>query len=76
MRTRYFVSAEKAFVDTTAPVICVVVGESGYYPIFTAQTADTLNGTALPESVLTAAVIGSMFGWDVPGAKDAVEYAG
>lgn len=76
MRTRYFVAAENAFVDTTAPVICVVVGESGYYPIFTAETADTLNGSEIPEYVLTAAVIGSMFGWNVPGAKDAVQYNG
>jgi hypothetical protein len=58
-------------------LIKVVAGESGYYPMtikdgqgLTAQgLADKLNGGHLDEAVAEAMLVGSMFGWLVPGAS-------
>lgn len=56
-----------------APVFAVKSFERGYWPIQTPATAEQLNGD-IPAKVLESAEIGSHFGWDCPGAKDAVEY--
>jgi hypothetical protein len=66
----FFAPASAAFVEGSAPVIAVVYGASGYYPLYTALTPDELNEKtgATPEEI-EAAIVGSMFGWDVPGAK-------
>jgi hypothetical protein len=51
------------------PVIAVKRGESGYYPIYTHLTADELNKGKVTPPQREAMLIGSMFGWDVPGAN-------
>lgn len=65
-----------AYIDNTwnkspgaSPVIAVRRGERGFYPIYTLASADKLNEA---EGVTTAQAqamhIGSMYGWDKPGA--------
>jgi hypothetical protein len=56
-----------------APVFAVKAFERGYYPIQTARSAAELNGGKWTPAQLDAALCGSMAGWDVPGARDAVE---
>lgn len=68
-----FLDAEVAHV-TDAPVIAVVLGERGYNPIDTPLTAGVLNDCVVPPHVAEAALAGSMFGWDVPAARDAVRW--
>lgn len=56
--------------DTDAPVIAVKRGETGFYPVFTRQTADALNAAAgITPAQLEAMLAGSMFGFDAPGAN-------
>lgn len=57
----------------TAPIYAVKAFERGYYPIHSRATAEILNGD-IPKNVLEAAEIASHFGWDCPGAKDAVKF--
>jgi len=74
---KFYVPATMAHVshDTDAPMVCVKVGETGYWPIYTNRSADELNGPGVGEDVLLAAVVGSMFGWRVPGAQLAVWFS-
>lgn len=56
--------------STDAPVIAFKRGEKGYYPVMTPATAAELNankGTTLAQ--VEAMHMGSLFGWDVPGAN-------
>lgn len=58
-----------SFGVTPAPVIAVRRGELGYYPILTRCTAEALNETAgVTQAQADAMVVGSMCGWDAPGA--------
>lgn len=51
-------------------VIAIKFGESGYYPIETKATADELNAVlGVTKAQVEAMVVGSMFGWDCPGAN-------
>jgi len=51
------------------PVICIHRGEMGYTPIYTKATADELNAArGVTEAQAEAMLMGSMFGWDTPGA--------
>lgn len=67
---------ERAYIDNShdkspgaAPVIAVKRGERGFWPIFTQQTADELNeAEGVTPAQREAMHIGSMFGWDAPGA--------
>lgn len=71
----FFLPADNKEIHATpAPVVAVTLGELGYTPIFTNATADDLNKQPLPPEVAEAALIGSMFGWGVPGARPAVEW--
>ena len=55
--------------DTEAPVIAVKRGEYGYHPIHTTATADELNERrGVTPAMREAMLVGSMFGWHVPGA--------
>ena len=71
---------EIAYVDhtwdkspTAAPVLAVKRGESGFYPIRTTLTADELNEKAgVTEFQREAMQLGSMMGWDAPGAHPAL----
>ena len=72
-----FLNAKDAHVShsTDAPVIAVEYMERGYYPIYTQSTAEILNrDKGITPEVLEAALVGSMFGWTVPGARPAVDY--
>ena len=52
-----------------AQVIAIKRGESGFYPIYTGATADSLNeGEGITPVMREAMLWGSMFGWDTPGA--------
>lgn len=67
---------ERAYISNSwdksadAPqVICVKRGERGYYPIYTPLSADELNKRAgVTREQAEAMHIGSVVGWDVPGA--------
>lgn len=54
---------------TKAPMICVEYNVPGYWPIWSSATADELNEGR--NTVVATVLIGSMFGWDCPGAKGA-----
>lgn len=71
----FYFDAKTAGVNhqTDAPVFAVLAWERGFYPIFTPATAADLNDDT-PADVLEAALIGSMFGWNVPGARPAAAY--
>lgn len=56
------------------PLIAVKFLESGFYPVYTRSTAECLNGSDVTPEIMESAIIGSMFGWDVPGAKEARHY--
>jgi hypothetical protein len=57
-------------LETTGQVICIVRGEHGYFPIYTRSTADKLNeGIGVTKEQAEAMLVGSMFGWSVPGAN-------
>ena len=49
------------------PVIFIKVGHEGFWEATEAED--------LPDEVIESAIVGSMFGWDCPGARLAVEYA-
>lgn len=70
----FFYPGEK--LGLTHEVIAIVFGERGYYPIETKVTAERLNElSGISPRVAESAVSGSMFGWDVPAAEEAVNYA-
>lgn len=51
-------------------VIIIKRGESGYYPIETTRTAEELNSViGVTKEQVEAMSVGSMFGWNVPGAN-------
>lgn len=57
-------------------MIVVRVGVKGYFPIHTQLSMRELNDYYdIPEAVVESAVAGSMFGWDVPAARPALDYA-
>lgn len=66
-RTAYFDNKQDGRFSTDAPVCAVKLGETGYYPIRTGVTAAELNEDAT-QAQLEAMLIGSMAGWDAPGA--------
>jgi hypothetical protein len=70
---RLYLPASLAFVSG-CNVIAVELGVPGYFPVHTGMTADDLNGFALSGDVARSAVMGSMFGWHVPGARAAVDF--
>lgn len=65
-----------AYIDNTwnksegaTPVIAVKRGEPGFHPIHTKLSADELNEAAGVTAAQREAMhMGSMMGWDVPGA--------
>jgi len=77
MTMKFFIDNDKnrAISNTSAPVIAVILNDDGYWPIQTMATASQLNPTDMTAEVLDAALAGSMFGWNVPAARAAVEYA-
>ena len=74
MDNTLFLNPDSADVTTKAPLIAIKFYESGYFPIYSNASADDLNGGPIDPEVIQSAVIGSMFGWDVPGAKTAHDY--
>jgi hypothetical protein len=70
-----YADPRRFFIDTDAQVIAINVGEQGYYPIFCKCSADALNSTNVTHEIVESAVAGSMFGWDCPAARAAVQYA-
>jgi hypothetical protein len=69
-----YANPSQAHVETNAPVIAIKFLESGYFPIYTSATPKELNGPNVTDQIIESAVIGSMFGWQVPGSSLAVEY--
>jgi len=72
----FYLPAKDAFVNhnTDAPVIAIKPFERGYYPIYTSATADDLNRGKYTPEVLESALSASMFGWNTPAARAAVDY--
>ena len=59
----------------TGTVILIRRGEPGYHPVNTSLSVETLNACLdpIPTALqVEAMLIGSMFGWDAPGAQPAV----
>lgn len=71
-----FMDAKRAHVThhTDAPVIAVKFMETGYWPIHTRASPDDLNLPGVTEEIIEATLIGSMFGWDAPGAEPAKRF--
>jgi hypothetical protein len=61
--------------DIDAPVVALIEGEIGYWPIYSRADVDDLNLEPLPPEVAEAALAGSMFGWHVPAAAEAAAWA-
>ena len=61
-----------AEIPTSGEVVLIVRGGEGYHPVSSPFPAAQLNAT-LPRPPTTAEIeamlVGSMFGWDVPGAN-------
>lgn len=76
MEKTIFAAAELVGVRhlTDATVVAVCYGEAGFYPIYTRMAVDELNPEDVTPEIVESAVIGSMFGWNVPGAALAVAY--
>jgi hypothetical protein len=70
----FYTAPEAACVQhqCDAPVIAVKAFERGFCPIYTRLTPEELNHGKFSEKEIDAALLGSMFGWNVPGAKLAV----
>lgn len=67
---------ERAIYQTTdSPIVAFIYGEAGYYPIYTALKAEALNDKDISIEILESAEMGSMIGWDKPGAAIAKQYA-
>lgn len=73
--TFYLQRHPKIHHNGTTDIVAVQVGEKGFWQIETQADVDTLNGGKLPKDVAEGALVGSMFGWDTPGARAAIEYA-
>lgn len=68
-----------AILPATGEPICIARGESGYQPaaiILDGQDWRKMNeALGITPAHVEAMIVGSMFGWDVPGA-DPAEYEG
>jgi hypothetical protein len=62
-----------AHTGTDAPIIAVKLGERGFWPIYH-PSHEELNERPASESVLRSAVQASMFGWDAPCAREALDW--
>lgn len=65
-------------LQTSAKIVAFVYGEIGYWPVpivGSDVTAKSLNYDDMTDDILESAEAGSMFGWDLPLAKLAKEYA-
>ena len=70
-----FVTADMAHVTASAsPIIAITKGELGYHPIQTQASVEELNQPGASAAILQSAVEASMFGWDTPAAKPALEF--
>ncbi len=57
-----------ALHPTDRGVIAITIGEPGYHPIETRMSINELNGPNVEPAHVEAALAGSMFGWESPGA--------
>lgn len=70
-----FISNEKKMYagppgNAPPPVIAIVLGEEGYYPVYTDATAEHLNANhGVTEAQAKAMMFGSMFGWDTEASN-------
>lgn len=58
-----------------APIVAITIGESGYSPIHSTQTPEELNGPSVTADIIQSAIMGSMFGWNAPAARAALNWA-
>lgn len=68
-----FIPAHMALTFVDAPMIGVKLGEKGFWPVFHPDHEE-LNGRPASDTVLRSAVQASMFGWDAPCAREAIEW--
>jgi len=72
-RGMIFAPAHMALIDTDAPIVAVKQGEKGYWPIYH-PSYEELNERPASEEVLRSAIQASMFGWDAPIARAALDW--
>jgi len=72
---KFYRARPEYVIQTDAPVVCYVVGETGFYPIRTNAKPDDLNWDGTTDEILESAEAGSMFGWDAPSAALALDFA-
>ena len=70
MKKRFAVDSE--YMDCPA---LIIEGQAGYYPLTLQQYADLKDKQSWSKEVLDSAIAGSMFGWDTPAAKQAIDAA-
>lgn len=64
----YIDNKHDGMFSTDANVVAIKRGESGYYPIYVKGPAAALNDRSVTPAQIEAMHIGSMCGWEVPGA--------
>lgn len=81
-KRKYVVFLPVNELDFTPTLPCTIIAveykEKGYWAISARSSAQDLNEGLFDEApsmdVMNAAIIGSVFGWDVPGAKRAKDF--
>ena len=72
----FFCTPHEAGADTQAPVVAIKVGEMGYFPLERANAEPAeLNPPGTTPEIIQSAIAGSIFGWHVPAAQLAVDFA-
>ena len=61
--------------STDAQLVAYQYPEQGWWPIYTGLDPSELNHPDATPEIIESASIGSMFGFDVPGAKLASDFA-
>ena len=74
MQNTIYIESNKVPMAIKSPLIAITFGELGFTPIYSNSDAAYLNGEEVDESVVQSALEASMFGWNTPAAKSAVEY--
>ncbi|MDI1298605.1 hypothetical protein [Methylotenera sp.] len=78
MRITFYKSKSVYQLQTETKIVAFVYGEMGYWPVPIVGrdiTVSSLNYADMTDEILESAEVGSMFGWDLPLAQLAKDYA-